>query len=736
MRRLALAMVVAAALSASAGPSQATDAGGCARPTVDSGYTERIGRVLNAGRDVWGDRLLEAKGGPTLAAASRMLPPLLYAAGHGGRPLTASGVYYLPFTLPLSVGGPRSFGLHVADGSQIVVRRVGGPSLIVDVGPDGSERYGSCLGRLETPSLADGYLPMLEVAYTDRSGVRYAEESFVGRVPGTRSVASFVRIVADARGAQRTATIRLTSSRGRVVSRRVLPGRVVEVDAAFVFAEARLERIAGDLFMSARAAVTAFWQQSLAAAPTFTVPEPPVENAERALEIEELEMTWRYSVGNVYEELSYAEALDVAQVMAAYGFGDVSRQILRYTLRRLPARFTNWRAGERLVAGAQHFRLDRDRRYVAEETPALRVTIDRLAGELADSRTGLLPRERFSSDIADEIYSLQGQTLVWQGLLAMSRVWAQTGQAALAERTRVLALRLERGLRHAVRGSERRLADGSLFIPAALLDGDTPFDRLTASRAGTYWNLVMPYALASGFFPPHGREANGLFRYLLLHGSRMLGLVRAGAYRLAGDGESVSGTDQVYGINVARFLADEDEPDQLVLSLYGTLAAALTPGTYVGGEAASVTPLHGAYFRTMYLPPNNDVAATFLETFRLMLVHETRGPEGAPRGLELAFATPRTWLREGDTIAAHDAPTSFGPVSYSIARTGDEVRIEVTPPTSPALSTLRIRLRLPSGLRVRSVEEAGQPVPFDPSTATIDLSGRHGVLQLSVALGN
>jgi hypothetical protein len=690
--------------------------------------------MLNAGRDVWGDRLLHAKGGPTFEAASRMLPPLLYAAGHGGRPLTASGVYYLPFTLPLSVGGSRSFGLHVADGSQIIVRRAGGPSLIVDVGSGGSERYGSCLARLQTPQLADGYLPILEVAYTDGAGVRYTEESFVGRVPGTRSAASFIRVVADARGAHRTATIRLESSRGRVVSRRIQPGKVVELDAAFVFAGARLEPIASDLYISARAAVAAFWQQSLAAAPTFTVPEPSVENAARALEAEELEMTWRYSVGNVYEELSYAEALDVAQVMAAYGYGDVSRQILRYTLKRLPARFTNWRAGERLVAGAQYFRVDRDRRYVAEETPGLRATVDRLSRELTESHTGLLPRERFSSDIADEIYSLQGQTLVWEGLLAMSRVWSETGQRALAVRSRMLAVRLESGLRRAVTASERRLADGSLFVPAALLDGDTPFDRLTASRAGTYWNLVMPYALASGFFPAHGRETNGLLRYLLLHGSRLLGLVRAGAYRLGGPDESVSGTDQVYGINVARFLADEDQPDQLVLSLYGTLAAALTPGTYIGGEAASVTPLHGDYFRTMYLPPNNDVAATFLETLRLMLVHETRDPKGAPRGLELAFATPRTWLGKSDTISVRAAPTSFGPLTYSIARTGDEVQIDVTPPTSPAPSTLRIRLRLPSGLRVARVEAAGKPVPFDPRTATIDLSGRRGLLELTATL--
>ena len=129
---------------------------------------------------------------------------------------------------------------------------------------------------------------------------------------------------------------------------------------------------------------------------------------------------------------------------------------------------------------------------------------------------------------------------------------------ALALRCRVAASRLETALRKAVRSSERRLADGSLFVPAALLDGAAPFQQLTASRDGSYWNLVVPYALASGFFPPHGAQATGLLRYLMNHGSRLLGLVRAGAYRLAGSDASVSGTDEVYGVNVARFLSDAD----------------------------------------------------------------------------------------------------------------------------------------------------------------------------------
>ena len=237
-------------------------------------------------------------------------------------------------------------------------------------------------------------------------------------------------------------------------------------------------------------------------------------------------------------------------------------------------------------------------------------------------------------------------------------------------------MRLDASLRRAVRRSTKRMPDGSLFVPVALLDKHAPFDRLVASREGSYWNLVMPYALASGVFVPHGTEADGLLRYLLGHGSRLLGVVRAKAESLYGNRKyPVSGIDQVYGLNVSRFLADNDKPDQLVLSLYGTLTAGMTPDTYVSGESSSVAPLRGSSYRAMYLPPNLGANATFLETLRLMLVDETRGPDGAARGLELAFSTPRPWLADGKTITVQDAPTSFGPVSYSLERHGSLVHV-------------------------------------------------------------
>ena len=229
-------------------------------------------------------------------------------------------------------------------------------------------------------------------------------------------------------------------------------------------------------------------------------------------------MTWRYSVGNTYEELSFAEALDVAEVMASYGYEDIAKAILRFTLRRLPERFSSRRAGERLVAGALYYRLSHDTGYVREETPELASAVVRLGREIdRPGGTGLLNREALSTDIATKVYGLHGQTAVWEGLLAMGRVWAQTGSPELAARCRSLATRLAAALRKAVAQSEQQLPDGSLFVPVALLDGVRPFDRLTTSRDGSYWNLLMPYALASGFFPPTDRRRRDCSAIYLLH---------------------------------------------------------------------------------------------------------------------------------------------------------------------------------------------------------------------------
>jgi hypothetical protein len=760
VRTYAAVAVALPALGAAAGVARPAGSEACAPRVAAPAYTSSVEQAVASGRDLWGGELLRARNGPTYAAARRFLTPLTQAMQWEGRPLTPSGSYYVPLSFPFTPYGSTVFALHVADGSEIVTRRVGGPSLSIYVG-SGSERYGSCAARLRPASLAEGYLPILETSYTDASGVRYRQESFVGRAYGAygaRSVISFVRLVVDARAAARGATVRLVPWRRLAHSapdRLALGGRarlIVSPGAEFVDGVVRYRVPAGEketiyaewlnapsdarylhataaAYGAARTTVIKFWKSRLDAGATFDVPEPAVEDAERGILTQLIAFGWRYSVGNPYEELSYAESLDAAEVAAEYGYGSVAKSIIQLSLERMhlrPWRFTAFRGAHILSTAALYYRLTRDRSFLRAESPSLEWIVRRIAARQIRSgpdRGRLLP-EPLSTDLENRnVDSVPGQIEAVTGLSAIARVWGSAGYPTEAARARGLAAGIDRALRPAVAHASVRLRDGSLFVPDQLSTRQRPFARVTDSRDGSYWNLIMPYAFASGWFPAHSQAARGIIRYLLRHGARLLGVPRTYARTVYGP-EAGAGLAQVYDLSSSRFLADNDQPDQLVLSLYGMLAAGMTTGTYVSGEAVSVLPVNGAYDRTMFMPPNSGANASYLGTLREMLVHERRGPLGAPAGLDLAFSTPRAWLADGREIAVRAAPTSFGKVSYTLARHGSKIEGQLV---LPADARCRLRLRLPAGEHLLRVVVGSTRVAADRS-GTINLGDRHGTI--------
>ena len=733
----------------------------CAHHRMPAGYGASVKRALRAGKDVWGNRLLRSRSGPTYAGAARHLRPLLLAARSSRRYLTESGIYYIPFGWPTQFGA-HNVALHVADGGRIFANRTRGRNLTITVGRSAGERYGSCLSRLATPQLAGGYLPILQTRYVDGRGVRYSEESFTAVPRETGRLSSFVRVTADTTAAHDSARIRFTPSSQRLSQSEGYLGRG-STPYLFVSEGGRFERssVTYDVppgtrstayvawpvvpgpseplvldetsYVRARDSVVDYWSRKLAAGATYDLPDRRVRDAERSLLIQNLTLGWRYSVGDKYHtKLSTPEGIDSAGVMGEYGFDAINKAILNVSFWRRLTWTTNWKIGEQLLGSARYYALFGDRDFLDARTPRLARYAAHVRRQLLGRSRSLLRRERYSADVGAKVYGLHSQAVVWAGLRAMAAVWERTGYPELAARARAVAGRLGSGLRRAVHRSARRLRDGTLFVPIRLVDGERPYRRLTASWQGSYWNLVMPYALASGILPPRSAQARGVLRYMLAHGSRILGLVRAGAFTLYKQRRFPrSGIDQVYGLNVARFLADNDLAGQLVLSLYGQLAAGMTPGTYVSGEAATIAPVRGEPYRKMFLPPNSGSNATFLETLRLMLVHEVRSSGGASRGLELAFATPRAWLRPGRKIAVSDAPTSFGTVSYSLSAAAGSVHASLDVPSAGALRALKLRLRLPRGRHLKQVFVTGRPYGrFDAETGTINLTGLSGSFEL------
>ena len=128
------------------------------------------------------------------------------------------------------------------------------------------------------------------------------------------------------------------------------------------------------------------------------------------------------------------------------------------SLTRAPTPYPNWKKGERLLAAAEYFRLSGDSASLGRMTPVLRGYVAAL-GRQIQAGGGLLARERYSSDIPDSVYGLHSQAVVWQALRAIAASWPDR---ALAARARVLAARLEPGLRRAVARSQRRLPSSSM----------------------------------------------------------------------------------------------------------------------------------------------------------------------------------------------------------------------------------------------------------------------------------
>jgi hypothetical protein len=686
-----------------------------------------VREVVASPRDVWGAQILGSADGPTYESVQDRLAPILFATRERHKPLTPSGVYAVPLAYPQGEGVPLAVALHAADGSQIITRHATGPSVEVDVGASGGERYGSCVGRLVPATLADGWLPIVETSYVDATGVQYSQESFASRIGGARSIVSFVRLDVDATQSSVGAQVQFkTAFPERLILDAQQPiavaaGTTATIYAAWVHQPPLLHPIHANAFTYKRArdAVTQYWQERMRTGMQLDVPDEHVADAERAILIQNLVQGWRYSIGNLYEELSFAEALDTAEVMGEYGYRADAQSILKIAVARLPTRFTAWRLGELLLAEGTYYRLYRDRALVHRDAASLRGALTSLARR--QQKTGLLLPEPLSSDLGGSVNGLPAQVVAWAGLRAMAPVWAATGHRGLSTRAAAIAKRLEVALRRAVSRNKTSLSDGSLFVPLVVGSDSKPYGRITFTREGSYWNLLMPYAFASGFFAPGGDEARGLLQYLARHGAWLLGVTRADAHISFHTGGQ--GLGQVYGLETSRFLADNDMADELSLSLYGMLGTAMTP-TYVSGEAISVVPVRGAWYRTMYMPPNLGANSTYLETLRLTLVHDSQA------GIDLAFSTPRAWLAPDGHFGVRGARTRFGRLSYQVRRQGSRVRVTLDLPRAPAV---RLRLRLPLGSQVLTVRAGSRRLKVDEEgTVTLPRRG-HVVLTASVA---
>ena len=214
--------------------------------------------------------------------------------------------------------------------------------------------------------------------------------------------------------------------------------------------------------------------------------------------------------------------------LAEYGFLRDAREALETLLPKSRGRSTNWEQAEKLAAGAAYYLLSGDAAFVRRHTPIYTGYARDFAERRAANPDGLLDRQRYSGDITEAVYGLHHQSRAWRGLRDMAYVWGLVGRSDLATRYLAEARSFAGSLRSAIARSSTAVSAEETFVPVALLSTprEAPWDPVTATRAGSYWNLVAPYGWASGILPRSGTTARAVLEYALRRGSFLLGLVR------------------------------------------------------------------------------------------------------------------------------------------------------------------------------------------------------------------
>ena len=187
---------------------------------------------------------------------------------------------------------------------------------------------------------------------------------------------------------------------------------------------------------------------------------------------------------------------------------------------------------------------------------------------------------------------------------------------------------------------------------------------------------------------------------------------------------AVLSTPSSFGL--AYGLLQHDMPERFLLHYFATSAHGYTRGTATTPESSDVT--NRDVPTVAYSAASEVLAPTYL---KWMLCFE----EPETRTLWLAKATPREWLKAGETpIAATNLTTRYGRVSFTLsapasASGGYSVHASLWLPASfgesPPEGGIRLRLRAPLGTagKLSNVTVGGKPwTAFSASKETIDFA--------------
>jgi hypothetical protein len=725
-------------------------------------------------RDVWGEAAMAQPNGASYEFFEPLLPPPRY--------VNADFRYY-----PIVLSAPNAAvkARLISNGSGVNLRggarswNDNGVPFTFRVGPD-EFLFGSLRERLAEPTLADGFLPIVQIRYQHTTPVQsegavplaqnrprrvpeiYELEAFASTEPALAEYAvvfvkfslaqgtnGFVSVDAGAKG--RFSDGRLTDESGAVLAyfgpgwrweREGARARLT-ADNSATLAIPTKPLPAGATpnldYVAQRMHCVETWRKVLAGGMNVETPEPRVNNAWRHLLIQNFELIngdrIHYSAGNQYDRLYEAEGSDAALAMMSWGYeADMRRMIvplLDFTRKGLEYH----QAGFKILNVCRYYWQTRD----AETVKAWRPRWEKEARLLVDNRTGphgLLPPERYTGDISTPAQAVNANAHAWRALRDLGAVLSEIGERAEAQRYAEAARAFRQTVLTAIRENVRR-ETAPPFIPVALYSDEPAHTPILRSRIGSYWNIIIGYTVGSGIFPPGSEEERWIPRYQEQHGGVLMGMIRSGA-----GGEAFNfwtgeyRVNPLYGTRYALDTLRRDDPERALVSFYGMLAQGFTRNTFVCGEGCALTPVDDGG-RIFYCPPNSAANGHFLSMLRTLLVQDwDLDDDGRPETLRLLFATPKRWMEDGKSITVERAPTAFGPVSVAVHSklSAGEIVAHVTLPSRQTPKQTLLRIRVPDGWRVLSAQTGATTLPVD-GQGTVDLSSLKGTATLRFGLG-
>jgi hypothetical protein len=302
----------------------------------------------------------------------------------------------------------------------------------------------------------------------------------------------------------------------------------------------------------------------------------------------------------------------------------------------------------------RYYWMTRDAEYLGEKRSVWQPVIDFIRSSRQEN--GLLPKDNYAGDIPQQVISLSSNSTCWRGLRDMAEVIAELGDKAAATELRTEAAAFRQPILDAVAKSERKETQPR-FIPIALLADEPAHDPLTATRMGSYYDLMAPYVLGSGVFAPGSDRETWLIEYLRQHGGIALGMIRSMPHQ--GEFNQQPGVNVLYGLRYMQTILRRGDRDHALVGFYGHLAQAMTAAP---SSAAKARVLPRRRARAVILPATEP--ALLRHVHNAAACSFRTGSRRWPPGNMPARRNSTRWLRTAEL--SEKAPTAFGEVSFRV----------------------------------------------------------------------